>query len=90
MAWIDFLKDIKDQFSEKTALVDQEKNRNLTYQQLVEEVDRLAWFLKEHNVEQGDRVTYLRTNSLEHITLFLGLCKNRGYFYSLKFSPFLW
>lgn len=85
MAWIDFLKDIKDQFSEKTALVDQEKNRNLTYQQLVEEVDRLAWFLKEHNVEQGDRVTYLRTNSLEHITLFLACAKIGAIFIPLNF-----
>ncbi len=85
MAWIDFLTDIKDQFADKTALIDQQTQRSLTYQQLLEEVNRLAWFLKEHNVEKGDRVTYLKTNSLEHVTLLLACAKLGAIFIPLNF-----
>ncbi len=85
MAWIDFLEDIKNQYADKTALIDQQTERSLTYQQLGEEVNRLAWFLKEHGVVKGDRVTYLKTNSLEHITLFLACSKLGAIFIPLNF-----
>jgi len=85
MAWIDFLSQIKDQYADKTALIDQQTHRSLTYIQLVEEVDRLAWFLKEHKVTKGDRVSYLRTNTLEHITLFLACAKLGAIFIPLNF-----
>ncbi len=85
MAWIDFLSQIKDQFLDKTAIIDQQTNRSLSYSQLDEEVDRLAWFLKEKNVLKGDRVTYLKTNSLEHITLFLACAKLGAIFIPLNF-----
>lgn len=85
MAWIDFLAKIKDQYADKVALIDQQSERSLTYAQLNDEVDALAWFLKEHGVQKADRVTYLKTNSLEHITLFLACAKVGAIFIPLNF-----
>jgi len=85
MAWINFLSDVTDRFSDKVALIDQQTKRTLSYLQLNEEVDRLAWFLKENHVNKGDRVTYLRTNSLEHITLLLACAKLGAIFIPLNF-----
>ena len=85
MAWINFLSNVTDRFSDKVALIDQQTKRTLSYLQLIEEVDRLAWFLKENKVKKGDRVTYLRTNSLEHITLLLACAKLGAIFIPLNF-----
>lgn len=45
----------------------------LTYQQLLEEVEKKANFFKAQDVNQGDIVAYLSKNSLEHIVYLIAL-----------------
>lgn len=85
MAWINFLDDIKNKYPTHTALTDQATGRTLNYASLVEEVDAWAWQLKDWNVKKGDRVAYLNTNTLEHITLFLASARLGALFVPLNF-----
>jgi fatty-acyl-CoA synthase len=85
MAWINFLDEIKSRFPTHTALIDQATERTLNYQSLVEEVDAWAYKLQEWNVQKGDCVAYLNTNSLEHITIFLASAKVGALFVPLNF-----
>lgn len=85
MAWINFLDDITRKFPTHTALIDQASGRTLTYNSLKEEVDQWAWLLQDKGVEKGDRVAYLCTNSLEHITLLLACARLGALFVPLNF-----
>ncbi|MCR9203103.1 MAG: AMP-binding protein [Halobacteriovoraceae bacterium] len=85
MAWINFLDEVKNKFPTHTALIDQATDRSLNYQSLVEEVDAWAWKLREWNVQKGDCVAYLKTNSLEHITLFFACARLGALFVPLNF-----
>lgn len=85
MAWIDFLDDVVAKHGEKIALIEQEKERTLTYNDLKKEVDAWAWTLKDLGVQKGERVCYLRTNALEHITLFLACARVGALFVPMNF-----
>lgn len=85
MAWINFLDEVKAKYPTHTALIDQATERTLNYQSLVEEVDAWAWRLQEMNVQKGDCVAYLNTNSLEHITVFLASARLGALFVPLNF-----
>lgn len=85
MAWINFLDEIAEKFPTHTALIDQCSERSLTYNGLREEVDNWAWQLKDWGVAHGDRVAYLNTNTLEHITLLLACARHGAIFVPLNF-----
>jgi fatty-acyl-CoA synthase len=58
-------------FPQREALVDAIQNRRYTYGQLVEEVNRLANFLRcRLDIKSGDRVAVLSFNRAEYIILF--------------------
>ena len=84
MAWIEFLDDIAEKFSDKTALVEQESARHLSYRELKETVDAWAWTLSELGVSKGERVCFLKTNCLEHVTLFLACARLGALFVPMK------
>lgn len=85
MAWINFLNEITNKYPTRTALIDQIDDRSLTYKGLDEEVNAWAWQLENWGVVPGDRVAYLNTNSLEHITIFLACAKISAIFVPLNF-----
>jgi fatty-acyl-CoA synthase len=85
MAWIDFLEEVKDQYASATALIEQSSDRTLNYQQLWDEVNSWASYLQEMGVVKGDRVAFLKSNCLEHVTLFLGCAKLGAIFVPLNF-----
>lgn len=85
MAWIEFLDDIAEKFSDKTALVEQESARHLSYRELKETVDAWAWTLSELGVSKGERVCFLKTNCLEHVTLFLACARLGALFVPMNF-----
>ncbi len=85
MAWIEFLDDITKKFPTHTALIDQATERSLSYLSLKEEVDNWAWLLKDQGVTRGERVAYLNTNTLEHVTLLLACARLGALFVPLNF-----
>ena len=85
MAWIDFLENVSVENSEKLALIEQKSGRSLNYQQLWNEVNSWAAFLQNSGVNKGDRVAFLNTNCLEHLTIFLGCAKLGAIFVPLNF-----
>ena len=85
MAWVDFLDCVAQKHGDKIALKEQESGRFLTYSTLVKEVDALAWALGDNGVTKGDRICYLRSNSLEHITLLLASARLGAIFIPMNF-----
>ena len=85
MAWIDFLDKTTANFPEKIAIVEQQTGRRLSYSQLSREVNRWANFLASQNVQKGERVALLKTNSLEHMTIFFACAKLGALFVPLNF-----
>ncbi|NCN95402.1 MAG: AMP-binding protein, partial [Bdellovibrionales bacterium] len=71
MSWINFLDQSAQQYPLKTALVEQQSGRRLTYQELNLEVTRLAQLFASNGLSAGDRMAYLALNNLEHVTFFL-------------------
>ncbi|MBT4790788.1 MAG: AMP-binding protein, partial [Halobacteriovoraceae bacterium] len=75
MSWINFFDKTVARFPHKTALIDQKTTKRWTYTQLQEEIKKTASFLIEQNVEKGDRIVFINTNCLEHITLFMACAR---------------
>ena len=85
MSWIDFLDHTADLYPFKTALVEQQSGRRLTYQELNHEVTRLAQLFASNGLRAGDRLAYLALNNLEHVTFFLACAKLGALFVPLNF-----
>lgn len=85
MSWIDFLDKSVKNFPHKVALIDQATKRRLTYTSLKNEVDNWAAYLESVDVDKGDRIAFIHTNCLEHLTLFLA-CARLG----AVFVPINW
>ena len=85
MSWIDFLDHTADLYPFKTALVEQQSGRRLTYQELNHEVTRLAQLFASNGLRAGDRLAYLAHNNLEHVTFFLACAKLGALFVPLNF-----
>ncbi len=77
MSWVNFLYEQVELNPRKEAIIDQSSQRRLTYEELLSET--LTWVdeLKYLDIKLGDRVAYINTNSLEHITIFLA-CAHLG------------
>lgn len=85
MSWIDFLDMSASQYPFKTALVEQQSGRRLTYQELNLEVNRLAQLFSSNGLKHGDRMAYLAHNNLEHVTFFLACARLGVLFVPLNF-----
>lgn len=57
-------------FRHKTAWMEAENGRTLTYAEIKERVDRLAWGLQQAGVVKGDRIAVLAKNTIETFLLF--------------------
>lgn len=85
-SWIHFLEKNAIDFKNKIAVIDQGSNRELTYEQLNNEVNAWASVLKEHGVGAGDAIAfYAPTNCLTHLTLMLASAKIKAMFVPLNF-----
>lgn len=82
MKWVDFL---EQQIPEKTALIVQETNERLSYQELRFEAQNWAHEMQGRGVEKGDRVALLAKNRKEHLTMFLGCAYLEALFVPLNF-----
>ncbi|MCM3088496.1 long-chain-fatty-acid--CoA ligase [Bhargavaea ginsengi] len=69
----DFLDRAVRLYGEKTAVIDHDEGRKLTYKELGERVNRLSHGLQSLGVEKGDRVAYLAPNTLEMLEGFYGI-----------------
>ena len=85
MAWIEFLDRSKEKWATKTAIIDQNTGLSFNYQALWEESHRWSTWLKDQGVKRGDRVAYLNSNSLEHLTMFFGAARLGALFVPLNF-----
>lgn len=83
--WIEFLETNAKNFKDKTAIIDQQTNRRLTYAELNNEVNHWAAFLSTKEVKRGDSIAFLATNRLEHLTLLLAVAKLGAFFIPLNF-----
>lgn len=75
MSWIDFLKVNAEKFEAKIALKEQSTGVSLSYRQLEIQTNQWANFLVKNEVKKGDRVVFINTNSLEHVTLLIACAK---------------
>lgn len=75
--WIDFLYELKESQPDRVALIQQSTGLRLTYRELLEATQKWASFLKSQKVGPGDRVSFLGTNSFEHLIL-LFACADLG------------
>ena len=69
----DFLDRAVRLYGEKTAVIDHDEGRRLTYNELGRRVDQLSHGLRSLGVEKGDRVAYLAPNTLEMLEGFYGI-----------------
>lgn len=83
--WIEFLEKNAVELKNKTAIIDQQTNRRITYAELNTEVNHWAAFLVSKNVKRGDSIAFLATNRLEHLTLLLAVAKLGAFFIPLNF-----
>lgn len=74
----EFLEDSAGRLPGKTALIDGENS--LTYSDIDEKADRLAFALRELGVERGDRVVIFLDNSAETVIGLFGILKADGVF----------
>ena len=82
---IEFLEKNAVELKNKTAIIDQQTNRRITYAELNTEVNHWAAFLVSKNVKRGDSIAFLATNRLEHLTLLLAVAKLGAFFIPLNF-----
>jgi fatty-acyl-CoA synthase len=85
MSWIDFLEKNSEQKPNHIALIDQETRRRLNYRNLLLEINKWTEYLLSQNIKKGDRVAYLKTNSIEHLTLFFACVKIGAIFVPLNY-----
>jgi fatty-acyl-CoA synthase len=85
MRVIDFLAKRALYSPEKTALVENETGRRLSYFELNAEANRWANYLESLGVAPGDRVAVLAGNSAKIIALFYGVMKLGAIFLPLNF-----
>jgi len=83
--WIEFLDLSVREFPHKTAVQHSASGKKLSYLQLQEEVQKWALLLQQKNVRSGDRIAYLSTNSLEHISLLLACAEVGAIFTPINF-----
>lgn len=83
--WIEFLEVNAVKFKDKTAIIDQQTHRRISYSELNTEVNHWAALLASKNVSRGDSVALLATNRLEHLTLLLAVAKLGAFFIPLNF-----
>lgn len=83
--WIEFLEKNAVIYKNKTAIIDQQTNRRISYSELNIEVNQWAAFLVSKNVKRGDSIALLATNRLEHLTLLLAVSKLGAFFIPLNF-----
>ena len=78
IAAIDWLQRRASLSPQKLALIDTIDGRELTYEQWNQQVNQTAHFLREQlNVEKGDRVTMLASNSVEYLDVWFA-CNKLG------------
>jgi fatty-acyl-CoA synthase len=75
MSWISFLENSFSQYSDKVAIIDDDLNQKWSYNELINEGNRLAAFLHEKGTTRGDRVAIHSKNRIEHLTLLLACAK---------------
>ena len=84
--WIDFLDENALNFGDKCAIIDQKNNLNLTYRELLNEVNKWACALKKRKIKKDSVLAYLAPhNTLEHLTLMLACAKLQALFVPLNF-----
>ena len=84
--WISFLEKNAHEFKNKIAVIDQQTKRNLTYNELNQEVNALAGVLLEQGLVAQDAVAfYAKANCLFHLTLMLACAKLKIIFVPLNF-----
>ena len=85
-SWINFLEKNAVDFKNKIAVIDQGSKRELSYEQLNNEVNAWAAVLKEHGVKACDAIAfYAPANCLTHLTLMLACAKVKAMFVPLNF-----
>jgi fatty-acyl-CoA synthase len=85
-SWIHFLEKNAVEFKDKIAVIDQGSNREITYEQLNNEVNFWAAVLREHAVPSlGVVAFHAPTNSLHHLILMLACAKIKAMFVPLNF-----
>ncbi|MBF0098018.1 MAG: AMP-binding protein [Magnetococcales bacterium] len=68
--WENFMVRFARTQPDKRALLDRLTGLSWSYQQLAQEIDRRAGQLCAHGVGAGDRIVWVATSCLEHLTLF--------------------
>ncbi|MDO9182573.1 MAG: AMP-binding protein, partial [Bacteriovorax sp.] len=85
--WISFLEKNAVLFKNKIAVVDQGSKRELSYEELNNEVNAWAQVLKEHGIKAGDPIAFhAPANCLDHLTLMLASAKINALFVPLNFK----
>ncbi len=85
MRYLEFLDLNAEKFANKLALVEQRAHKSLTYSELQSLVNRYAAVLREFGVGAHDTFSFLATNRLEHVVLFLAAARLRAVFVPLNF-----
>lgn len=67
------LKKYSDRHPDKTAIVDLEQNKSITFGELFDEANRIAHFLKDRGVGKGDKVAVLSDENLEKLIIWMGI-----------------
>ncbi len=81
MSWLNFLHQHKG-----VAVVDNEQDREYTYEDLYRESCAWVQYLENVNLKAGDRVAYYHENSIDHLTLFFACTKLNLIFVPLNFK----
>lgn len=71
----EILNDLGARFSEKTSIESADDGRKITYGQFNEECNRLARFLRSHDVKANDRLVMISPNCIEWLIIFYGVLK---------------
>lgn len=67
------LRKYRDRHPDKTAIVDLDQNKSITFRQIHDEAERIAHFLKRRGVRKGDKIAVLSDENLEKLVIWMGI-----------------
>ncbi len=67
------LQKYNERHPDKTAIVDLNQDKSITFGQLFDEANRIAHFLKDRGIRKGDKVAVLSDENLEKLIIWMGI-----------------